>query len=303
MTEGKIGAKHSVLSYILITLGFYFFFNGIASIIIELYFGKMPDDTDILQGGNLIKNTIFIGQIGGIIFGMILLPYLYIHFLNKELKFTIFKPSWENASSFFLIAIAITIIILPTIGIIGDWNKAISLPEWMKGLENSMKIMEEKAAEMTDLIIYCSTPKEYAIVLFTVAFLPALSEELVFRGILLNGLKNSIGNVHIAILISAAIFSFIHMQFFGFFPRMILGIVLGYLYISSGNLLVSMLMHFTNNAMVIVVLNLQAQKVIQMDMESSKDLPIESIYISIVLSIALLYYCWTLYKNRNIKYV
>ncbi|HSZ26438.1 MAG TPA: CPBP family intramembrane glutamic endopeptidase, partial [Cytophagaceae bacterium] len=187
----------------------------------------------------------------------------------------------------------------PLIGIIGDWNKSITLPESWNSMEVIMRAMELKAEKMTKLIVYYHSLSEGIMVFFTVALLPAIAEELVFRGILQNDLLKYTGNVHIAVFISAAIFSFIHLQFFGFFPRLLLGIILGYLYITSGNIIVSILMHFLNNAMVIVALNLYAQGTLKMDPESSKDLPKESVYLSILLSSALFYLCWSMYKQRT----
>jgi hypothetical protein len=57
-------------------------------------------------------------------------------------------------------------------------------------------------------------------------------------------------------------------------------------------------MHFLNNALVVIVMNLHNNGSISIDPESSKDMPIESFYLSIILSSALLYMCWRLYKER-----
>jgi membrane protease YdiL (CAAX protease family) len=242
---------------------------------------------------------VLIGQIGGTLVGLVILPLLYVLYVKKELSRIIFKPSYTQLPSFLLAALTITLIALPIVGYIGDWNKQIDFPDSMNSLEAPMRVMEEKAAQMTKLIVGYTSTGEMLLVLFTVALLPAVAEELVFRGILQNDLVRSTGNVHVAVFVSAAVFSFIHFQFFGFFPRMLLGIILGYLYITSGNLGVSILMHFTNNAMVVIALNLHSKGVLKVDPESSKDLPVASIYLSVVMSLAILYFCWSLYKQRT----
>src|SRR5207344_1198984 len=87
-----------------------------------------------------------------------------------------------------------------------------------------------------------------AINLFIIAFLPALGEELFFRGMMQKLFSQLTKNNHLAIIITSIIFSAIHLQFYGFLPRMVLGIFLGYLLVWSGSLWLPILAHFVNNA-------------------------------------------------------
>jgi membrane protease YdiL (CAAX protease family) len=302
LERSNITLPVALISNILIVLGLIFIANWVGGMLMYAYLGKMPSESDFLNVGTdalALKNGLLIGQIGGTFTGLVIIPMVYIFFLKKELKDKIFNPSWNQVLPFVMAAISITFVILPFIGIIADWNKKIHLPESLQAIEHSMHLMEEKAEMMTKLLVYYNSTGEMLLVFFTVALLPAVAEELVFRGILQNDLIKSTGNVHLSVFITAAVFSFIHFQFFGFFPRMILGIVLGYLYITSGNILISMLMHFTNNAMVVLALNLHAKGTLKVDPESSKDLPVSSIYLSIILSSALFYLCWRMYKQRT----
>jgi uncharacterized protein len=89
--------------------------------------------------------------------------------------------------------------------------------------------------------------------LFTIAFLAAFVEELFFRGMLQQTLTEAKLNHHIAIWITAAVFSAIHIQFYGFLPRMFLGAILGYLFFYTGSIWVSIAAHFVNNALVVLV--------------------------------------------------
>lgn len=302
LERGNLPWPLTLISNILIVLGFIFIANWVGSVMMSLYIGRLPVETDFQATGAAaiqVKKMILIGQISGTMVGLIILPLLYVFYLKKELSAIIFKPPFFQLPSFLIAAFAITLIALPMVGAVGDWNKQIDLPDSMSSLESAMRMMEEKAAQVTKLIVGYNSIGEMLLVLFTVALLPAVAEELVFRGILQSDLARTTGNVHAAVFVSAAVFSFIHFQFFGFFPRMILGIILGYLYITSGNLLVSILMHFTNNAMVVIALNFHSKGILQVDPESSKDLPVASIYISIIMSMAILYYCWNIYKQRT----
>ena len=80
------------------------------------------------------------------------------------------------------------------------------------------------------------------------ALLPALSEELSFRGTL----QQILGNKAAAIWVTAFIFSAIHMQFYGFVPRMLMGAMFGYVFVWTGSLWVPILMHFTNNGLAVL---------------------------------------------------
>ena len=98
--------------------------------------------------------------------------------------------------------------------------------------------------------------------LLVLAILPAIGEELTFRGVLqqllygqlstLNVQRSTLNN-HLAVWVTAFIFSFIHFQFYGFIPRLLLGALLGYALLWSGNIRYSMIMHATNNALSVLL--------------------------------------------------
>jgi uncharacterized protein len=85
------------------------------------------------------------------------------------------------------------------------------------------------------------------------ALLPAIGEELIFRGLILKVVARWRNNIHAGIWVSAIVFSAMHMQFYGFVPRMLLGALLGYIMIWSGSIFTSMLAHFLNNALAILL--------------------------------------------------
>ena len=113
--------------------------------------------------------------------------------------------------------------------------------------------LEAQAMAITKSILQFSTKADVLPVLISVAVLPALCEEWLFRGTLQPLLIKASGNVHVGIWVSAAIFSAIHLQFFGFLPRMFLGAAFGYLVAYSRSLWPAILGHFVNNASVVVV--------------------------------------------------
>jgi membrane protease YdiL (CAAX protease family) len=162
------------------------------------------------------------------------------------------KKKWEYlrlhaTPKFVLAAISITMVIgsVPFINYLGEWNSKLPFPQWVFDSEHD-------AEKMMKAFLQFDTTAGLLFNLFMMALLPAIGEELLFRG-LLQKLVYKIGNnKHVAVWLTAVLFSAFHMQFLGFFPRMILGAMFGYLVIESGSLWYSIIGHFTNNAMAVI---------------------------------------------------
>jgi len=106
-------------------------------------------------------------------------------------------------------------------------------------------------AKLTELLLNVHTLATLVFNVFLIAVIPALGEELFFRGAVQGILRQKM-NVKVAIWITAILFSAIHMQFYGFFPRMLLGAFFGYLLFWSENLWLPIVAHFTNNGIAII---------------------------------------------------
>jgi|TARA_B110000093_G_scaffold127447_1_gene136349 membrane protease YdiL (CAAX protease family) len=112
--------------------------------------------------------------------------------------------------------------------------------------------IEDKAAEMTVAMLQIDSTNSFVITLIAVAVLPAVFEEYLFRGTFQPMFAKWSGNIHIGIWTSAALFSLIHIQFFGFLPRMFLGAGFGYLVVASGSLWPAISGHFINNGVAVL---------------------------------------------------
>ena len=113
-------------------------------------------------------------------------------------------------------------------------------------------------------------------------------------------LTKRIKNVHVAVLLSAFIFSFIHFQFYGFLPRMFLGILLGYMFYVSGSLWTSILMHFVNNGSLVVLYYLNNKGLVNVDVEHFGET--ESAWLiaaSALVTVGLIAWSWR--KSRAIQ--
>ena len=126
------------------------------------------------------------------------------------------------------------------------WTYAIPLPDtWYEFI----RAHEEDALQLTQGLLHIESFGDALFVLLVVSVLAGIGEELFFRGILQNQLCQMTKNIHLGVFISAAFFSLIHLQFYGFFARLFLGLVLGYLYVYSQSLWLPIIAHALNNAL------------------------------------------------------
>ena len=139
------------------------------------------------------------------------------------------------------------------VSFLNQWNKGIVLPESLQGVERWMRSLEDAAMETTHLLLSGGNAWHFILNLLIVAGLAALAEEIFFRGALQQFIQEKTANGHAAVWVTALIFSVVHFQFYGFFPRFVLGALLGYLFLYTHNLWVPILVHFINNASVIVL--------------------------------------------------
>ena len=190
---------------------------------------------------------------------LFLLPSLLMAFLWAKQPLEWLKLKSETRG-YGLWAIFLMLMALPAINLVGYFNQQMSLPAFLEPLEQWMKTAEANAAHLTEQFLSVTTFGGLIINILLMALLPAVAEELTFRGVLQNlfevkdeTLKKKGNRVHIAIWCSAILFSAIHMQFYGFLPRMLMGALFGYALVWTGSLWIPILMHFTNNAMAVIL--------------------------------------------------
>ncbi len=129
----------------------------------------------------------------------------------------------------------------------------MQLPESLKFIEEWMKGSEKSAEKITKAFLEVSTLPELLFNVLLIAIIPAIGEELLFRGIIQKLCIDGAKNTHLGVWISAILFSAMHMQFFGFLPRMLMGALFGYLFVWTKNLWVPILAHFINNGVAVII--------------------------------------------------
>lgn len=91
----------------------------------------------------------------------------------------------------------------------------------------------------------------YLISLVSLAIIPAIGEELIFRGVIFNGLKQK--GTLFAVIVSSLFFTLFHFNLSQLFYPFLFGLVLGFIYGRTKNIIVPILIHFTNNALNITI--------------------------------------------------
>ncbi|MDL2241457.1 CPBP family intramembrane metalloprotease [Bacteroidales bacterium OttesenSCG-928-L03] len=184
--------------------------------------------------------------------GSFVFPALFSGYLFSDNYKTYLKLNTPVRVNVLLMTFVCSLVAIPAINFTTMLNQEMVLPEWMSGVEQWMKAAEEAVAKATEKILYAENIGALLMNILVVAILAGVGEELIFRGALLNIIGRIFRNPHVVIWIVAIIFSAVHMQFYGFLPRMLLGAYLGYLFYFTNNIWVPILAHFTNNAFVVV---------------------------------------------------
>jgi membrane protease YdiL (CAAX protease family) len=221
--------------------------------------------------------------------GLIIIPILYVKFSERK-PITPFFPREKEITKVLAIIPLLGICFLIAISPITEWNMHFQFPEFLKGFGDWARIQEDKLMEMTKVLTNFSSTGEFILALVVIAVLPGIGEELVFRGLIQTELWRGSKNIHVAIWVSAFLFSAIHIQFFGFLPRLLLGALFGYLYYWSGNLLIPMVAHFFHNGFTLTMIYMYNQGSTKINIDSEESAPMALVALCGVATFALLYY-------------
>lgn len=245
-----------------------------------------------------IKGPYLIVQASSTLIGLLIIPSLYIFAAEKRTTFSLFRDK-----PLFLKSVVLTILIVITFYVPNsffiDLNSNFPFPEFLKGFENWARELEQKAEGITKSITTFNSFSEFIYAFTVIAIFAGVCEEVLFRGILQPGIYKATNNIHAAIWISAILFSAFHLQFFGFIPRLLLGVLFGYFYYWSGNILVPILAHITNNGVQLIMIFLYQRGIINIDMESTEPAPAPFVVLFTIITFAALLYLKKFHREKN----
>jgi len=234
----------------------------------------------------------------GALGGFIIAGIIYLIIVERIQLSQIF-----NLKNIDLWAIILSIIIIISFMFVNtifiEWNMNFTFPGFLSGFEDWAQEKEEELKLVTEFLTEFNSFNQFIIVFIVVAIIPAIGEELIFRGILQNKLHIYFKNIHLAIVVTAILFSGFHLQFFGFVPRVFLGILFGYLYYWSGNLWYPILGHFINNGFTLTLIYLYRTGHIGLDIETQDAFPLNIILIFSVITIYMLFSFWKHFQYQK----
>jgi len=276
-TEPTLVRRSSALASLLILLGFvlaglfvgqFFAFLGLFPMFdysIEAIQSALTNPI----GSPKAKAALLILQAATSIFAFILAPLLHHRLIDRH------RPNpltTQHETSIVVIGLVFLLMIafMFANSIVIEWNMNLDFSQFSPAFEEWARGKEEQLKELTEYLTRFNSIGGLLVGLVVIAVLPAIGEELVFRGVVQPKLHKLLGNHHAAIWLAALLFSAIHLQFYGFFPRLLLGALFGYLFYWSGNLWYAIFAHFINNGFTLIMLYLYQQDVTDVDMEATE---------------------------------
>lgn len=207
--------------------------------------------------------------------------------LRKQTSWFTFREAPQPVA--WLIAPLLALSVMPFNSQIIEWNKNMKLPSFLSEMEIWMQQQELKLEKLTEFLVTFTGLHELAVALLVICVIAAVGEEILFRGVVQRLFMRSWTNPHLAIWIAAIIFSAIHFQFYGFFPRVLLGALFGYIYYWTGNLWFAILAHFANNAITVVLYYLHNTGYITDNINEMETASWSMSLLSIVITALLIY--------------
>ncbi len=247
------------------------------------------DDSADLRTRNFVRlitvvNQVFTFLIPGILLTLLLFKNHWYRFLKMNIR---------PQTVYIVGGLLLMFSVFPLIQYTNVLNRAIPFPDWITDLESSTE-------NVIEAILQMKSPLELIINVLIIGLIPAIGEELIFRGIVQQTILSRIkGRPHLAIWITAIIFSAIHFQFLGFIPRMLLGAVLGYLFYWSRSLWVPIIAHFANNGIQVVMVYFFAGKIPELDPDNLPDVPVSGALISLVIAVGIGYFLRNYRKTQD----
>jgi membrane protease YdiL (CAAX protease family) len=234
----------------------------------------------VLSGMKLIQaiSSILVFLLPAAIFARIVQP-------NRTFQFLGVKPA--QVKSMYVLAIVGIILAFPFAFWLGEINQLIPMPKWVGDIE-------KEATTQMQHFLKSESYLDVLVNVLIIAFIPALCEEICFRGALQRIMIHITKNAWTGIIITSILFSAFHFQFQGFLPRMFLGVFLGAVYWYSGSIWPSILAHFVYNGVQVVAVSYAPELV-----ESN---PSVSIYLAILSGFLTLGILWVFRLYSTVTY-
>jgi uncharacterized protein len=300
-TYSKLNQFSKFILLLLLVFSFLLFSSLIGILVLVPFYGggvismlSAPDftDTSVITAMKVIQ---ILNMAGGLLLPALI--YLWLVSPGNANNAGFKKPALPIG---VLLSAILIILAQPLIGWANELNSYLSLPDGLSFVEQWMKRAENQGEQITEAFLSTTSNTGLLVNIFMIAILPAFAEEILFRGVLANLFKDWTKNIHLAVFLSSFIFAAIHLQFYGFLPRFLLGMALGYLFFWSGSLWLPIAAHFTNNFLSVIIEFLYRKGIIHTHAENfGMDNATWWTVISIVGVTVVLYYIYKLSSRKK----
>ena len=294
--------KIPYIAQLLIVVGLFLLLGAVFNIIGAFIAQAIYGFSDVMGFATSIERqaeypTAFLILRGFEALGAFIIPALFFPFTIDEKPKNYYNLKSNLLPFLILIVIGISYTMGPLVNLSAQLNDQLVLPDYFRMVEDWLAEQNQQVQEIYDILLDIRDPGTFILVLVVAAVIPAIGEELIFRGALQNIFGRWTRNPQLGIWLSAILFSAIHLQVYLFLPRLLLGALFGYLVYWSRNLWYPIIAHFLNNAFVVVAayyLHMQGKKV---NMDDVGDFPLSVSVFFILILIGLIY----IFRKRALK--
>lgn len=219
-------------------------------------------------------------------FAGVALLYAYASY-PKPMKYLGFNKV-QKASQVLIVAV-LAIAAIPLIEQVLVWLKFIDLGE-------SVKQMQDRTERTQEAMLTFKSPLMFIYTIFLFGVVPAVGEELFFRGLLMRFIHKRTGRIHFAVFLSATIFALFHGEPYSTFPILFMGMLLGYIYYFTGSIWLNILAHFLVNSVQVTLMYMSNNGMLSTNMNEMESLPWFVVVVALVVFCAFLY---LLLKNKT----
>ena len=288
--EKSVGYRFAMLLLLMIAGAMLGYIIALTSIplVFQIPFSALMDVLNMDSGLEITPAVLKYVQLILATFVFIVPANAYSHLFSDN-TFVFFEFKKPNLVFLFFAAL-LWLFTLPIISFLADINNKIAFPTSFAGLENSFRLAEARTENATRFLLNITSLSGLMVNLLVIAVVAAIAEELIFRGIIQKLLFEQSKNIHLAIWLTALVFSLFHLQFFAIIPRIVLGAALGYTFYWSKSIWVPIFFHFINNASIVFASYLFQKKLIATDPNEITFFPNSVLFVAFICSIAMVYF-------------
>ena len=202
-SHSKTGSR--IIQLTAVALFFVLFFS-----LLSVWVTKKGDLSDI----KALKFTQFFQSLG-----MFIIPPFFLAYIWSQQPLDYLRINRNPSGTNIMFAVIVMLVAIPAVNLLGELNHALPFPDTLSWLENHLIDMEKRAEDLTIRMLNVNDVSGLLVNIGLIAIIPAIGEELFFRGIIQQVLQAKFKS-HVAA--GLAIISAIHFQFL-VYSRMLMG--------------------------------------------------------------------------------